>query len=228
MTKIRILIADDSTLMRRLLAMQLSQMVGFEVVGEASDGREAIDLVEKLRPDVVLMDLSMPGMNGVKAIERLAGSHPYVKTILLTGHEDLASLGRQAGASEFLNKDCTPEILAATIQRAHAARGHQSNGKSTSSNQVAAIERLSTRAKLSENEKLVFERVVTTDLTIQQIAFAISEERAEPVSNSAVKHTLERVMTKLRMDTRTRPALVKMVFEFDENRAIEFESDDER
>src|SRR5580700_9725587 len=109
MTKIRILIADDSTLMRRLLAMQLAQMEGFEVVGEAADGREAIDMVEKMRPDIVLMDLSMPGMNGVKAIERLAGSHPYVKTILLTGHEDLASLGRQAGASEFLNKDCTPE-----------------------------------------------------------------------------------------------------------------------
>lgn len=224
-TIIRILIADDSTLMRRLLAMQLAQMAGFEVVGEASDGREAIDMVDRLRPDVVLMDLSMPGMNGVKAIERLAGSHPYVKTILLTGHEDLASLGRQAGATEFLNKDCTPETLATTIERAFAARGQQGNGR-TSLGQVAAIERLSTRAKLSENEKIVFERVVTTDLTIQQIATAISDERAEPVSNSAVKHTLERVMTKLRMDTRTRPALVKMVFEFDENRSQEYNQDD--
>ena len=224
MTTIRILIADDSTLMRRLLAMQLSQMPGFEVVGEAADGRDAIDMVEQTRPDVVLMDLSMPGINGVKAIERLAGSHPYVKTILLTGHEDLASLGRQAGASEFLNKDCTPEVLASAILRVHASRGQQVNGK-TSNNQVAAIERLATRAKLSENEKIVFERVVTTDLTIQQIAAVISEERAEPVSNSAVKHTLERVMTKLRMDIRTRPALVKMVFEFDENRAAALDED---
>ena len=216
-TTIRILIADDSTLMRRLLAMQLAQMEGFEVVGEACDGREAIDLVDRLRPDIVLMDLKMPGMNGVKAIERLAGSHPYVKTILLTDHDDLASLGRQAGATEYLNKDCTPETLASTILRANTSRSHQNNGK-TSVGQVAAIERLSTRAKLSENEKVVFERVVTTDLTIQQIATTISAERAEPVSNSAVKHTLERVMTKLRMETRTRPALVKMVFEFDENR----------
>jgi len=225
MTNIRILIADDSTLMRRLLAMQLAQIEGFEVVGEAADGREAIDLVERLRPDIVLMDLSMPGMNGVKAIERLAGSHPYVKTILLTGHDDLASLGRQAGASEFLNKDCTPEALAVTIQRAFAARAQHSNGK-VSNGQIAAIERLSTRAKLSENEKIVFERVVTSDLTIQQIAAAMSEERAEPVSNSAVKHTLERVMTKLRMDTRTRPALVKLVFEFDENRSTMYDDDD--
>jgi DNA-binding NarL/FixJ family response regulator len=211
--------------MRRLLAMQLAQMDGFEVVGEACDGREAIDMVDRLRPDIVLMDLSMPGMNGVKAIERLAGSHPYVKTILLTGHEDLASLGRQAGATEFLNKDCTPETLAATILRAHESRSHQNNGKA-SLGQVAAIERLSTRAKLSENEKIIFERVVTTDLTIQQIATAISEERAEPVSNSAVKHTLERVMTKLRMETRTRPALVKMVFEFDENRPQQKDGED--
>jgi DNA-binding NarL/FixJ family response regulator len=182
-------------------------------------------MVERLRPDIVLMDLKMPGMNGVKAIERLAGSHPYVQTILLTDHEDLASLGRQAGASEFLNKDCTIEALAATIYRAHAARGQRANGKIAGS-QIAAIERLSTRAKLSENEKIVFERVVTTDLTIQQIAAAISDERAEPVSNSAVKHTLERVMTKLRMDTRTRPALVKMVFEFDENRAVDYDDED--
>ncbi len=226
-SKIRILIADDTTLMRKLLAMALSQMDGFEVVGEAVDGREAIDLVEKLRPDVVLMDLSMPGMNGVRAIERLAGSHPYVKTILITGHDDLASLGRQVGATEYLNKDCTPEMLAATIERAHSFRGQQSTSKA-SLTQVNAIERLSTRAKLSDNEKSVFERVVTTDLTVQQIATAIASERKEPVSNSAVKHTLERVMTKLRMETRTRPALVKMVFEFDENRSLQDDEDDYR
>ena len=114
---------------------------------------EAIDMVDRLRPDaIVLMDLSMPHMNGVKAIERLAGSHPYVKTILLTGLEDSQHLlAARPPPHEFL----LPKIARRSIPGSYYFAQlipralTQSNGKAPLMGRVAAMERLSTRAKSS-------------------------------------------------------------------------------
>lgn len=217
MPTIRILVADDTTLVRRLLAGQLAREPGFEVVGEAQDGRQAVELALALRPDIILMDLNMPHLNGVEAMERVLAQQPAIKVILLTAHEDLAALGRLSGAAESLDKSCTPQEIAATIRQVYAtARAARSNASNASSNEMhaAAIERLAARHALTAREQAVVEKVVTTDLTIQQIATALGAETRTDVTLSAVKHSLERAMIKLRVEPRTRAALVKYVLEF--------------
>jgi DNA-binding NarL/FixJ family response regulator len=163
----------------------------------------------------VLLDLDMPVLNGIQAAERISSQHPYIKIVLLTALDDLASLGKTAGASECLNKSCTPEELTAAIRRAYNSRSTRSAGTPNTDRQVA-IERIAVRAGLSENEKTVLERVIDTDLTISQIASLLSTEQSKDVTDSSVKHTLERVMTKLRLEPRTRSALIKHVLDFDD------------
>ena len=214
MPRIRVLIADDTTLVRRLLAHQLTTESDFEVVGEAENGREAVEMASRLRPDVVVMDLNMPLLNGAQATERILAQQPYIKIILLTAHDDLASVGRLSGATECLSKSCTPQELATAIRRVQTSRSPESAGGGMATGHQVAIERLAMRAGLSDSEKTVVERVVTTDLTIHQIAAALSNEQQKPVTDSSVKHALERAMNKLRIEPRTRAALVKHVLEF--------------
>ena len=225
MSRIRLLIADDTRLVRELLVGQLASEADFEVVGQASNGREAVDLATQKRPDVIIMDLNMPGLNGIKATERIVAAFPYIKVILLTGLDELSSLGKTVGATECMNKDCSPAELKETIRRVYHARRAEPARTSPATGHQIAIERLATRGGLSESEKTILERVVTTDLTIHQIATALSTERKKIISDSAVKHTLERVMTKLRLEPRTRSTLVKHVLEFNDNLAIQQEEE---
>jgi DNA-binding NarL/FixJ family response regulator len=211
---IRTIIADDTALLRRLLATQLAREADIEIVGEAEDGRQAVDLAQKLRPDIVIMDLEMPHLNGTQATERILAQTPHVRVILLTGHESLAALGRLAGASEFLNKNCTPQELAAAIRRVHASRVTSPTERGGAADHGLAIEQIATRSGLTERERAVIEKMVDTELTIQQVARTLSESTESPVTESAVKHALERAMVKLRIEPRTRAALVKYVLEF--------------
>jgi DNA-binding NarL/FixJ family response regulator len=212
MPRIRILIAEDVLLVRRLLREQLARDPGFEVVGEAADGMEAVELALRLRPDVVIMDLSMPRLNGAQATEQIAASCPEVRVIILTIHHDLAALGMLSGAVESLTKECTPQELVAAIRRVHARPGREPQDGGESSHQTAVC-RSATRAGLSELERRVLERVIDEDLTNQQIAASLSREGDKQLTESAVKHALRRVMTKLRVEPRTRAALVKRVLE---------------
>jgi DNA-binding NarL/FixJ family response regulator len=214
MAAIRILVAEDQRLMRRLLTTQLSLEPGFTIVGEAVDGREAVQLALKERPDVVLMDLHLPNLNGIQATERIVAQHPDIRVIIVTALEELASIGRVAGASECLDKGCTPQELVAAVRRVHAARSQGASFSSNGSAHRTAIEHFSMRASLTPREKTVLERVVTTELTAQQIAAALSSELGEKVTSAAVKHTLQRVMNKLGIEPRTRAALVKRVLEY--------------
>jgi len=107
--KHRIVIAEDHTILREGLQVLISAEPEFEVVGEAGDGRDAIRLAEKLDPDLILMDLSMPNMNGMEAIREIKKRHEGVKIIALTVHKTeeyiLATL--QAGANGYVLKDAT-------------------------------------------------------------------------------------------------------------------------
>lgn len=215
MPRMKLLIAEDGTLFRRLLAQQLSREPDFEVVGEAADGREAVDLALRLRPDVVLTDLNMPHLNGIQAMERIQAQYPHIKVILLTVHGDLASLGRFSGASECLDKGCTPQELVAAVRRAYATPQPEAQGRSSADDHHAAVERLAMRAALTEREKAVVAQIVGTEQTIKEIARTLSAERKEEVTEMSVKRTLDRALTKLRIEPRTRAALVKHVLEFD-------------
>jgi DNA-binding NarL/FixJ family response regulator len=214
MSDIRVLIADDSTLLRRLLAHHIDQEKDLSIVGEAKNGRETVELVPSLRPDVILMDLDMPVLNGAQATERITTQYPHIKVILLTAHEDLATLGRFSGAFSSLSKASTPAELLTEIRRAHAVKKQSSNDADLAGGHSLAIEVFSTRAGLSDLERHVLEIVINEELTLKEIAATLSAASGKEVSTSSVKHTLQRVMTKMRIDPRTRAALVKCVLEF--------------
>ena len=122
--KYEIVIAEDHTILREGLRALLSSHPDFEVVGEAEDGREAIRRVEKLMPDLVLMDLSMPRMNGLEAIKEIKKRSPEIKIIALTVHKTeeyiLATL--QAGADGYALKDSTHSELVMAIE--HVLEGN--------------------------------------------------------------------------------------------------------
>src|ERR1051326_9048381 len=86
MSPVRILLADDHSLVRASLRSLLTDNPGIEVVAEASDGRQALELVGQHRPDLVLMDISMPGLNGLEATRQIVKAHPNVRVIVLSMH----------------------------------------------------------------------------------------------------------------------------------------------
>jgi two-component system, NarL family, response regulator YdfI len=122
-TPIRVLVVDDHLIVREGLSLILETAEGIEQAGEAADGAEALRLCAELRPDVVLMDLRMPGMDGLTAIRRLAETQPQIAVIILTTYDedDLMLQGLQAGARGFLLKDTSRAALLDAIRA--AARG---------------------------------------------------------------------------------------------------------
>ena len=121
---IRVVIADDHPVVRKGLRMTLDEFgAEIEVAGEVADGSAAVRLVEEVHPDVVLMDIRMPGMDGLEALERIRASSPQVAVVILTTYNDDAFLlrGLQAGACGYLLKDCPLDTLLHAIRA--AARG---------------------------------------------------------------------------------------------------------
>jgi DNA-binding NarL/FixJ family response regulator len=121
---ITVLIADDHRLLRSGLATLLGAAEDVEVVGEAADGAQAVDVATAAQPDVVLMDLSMPVVDGVQATRMLAEQLPACKVVVLTSFAERSRVNDalRAGAVGYLLKDCTPEDLLAAVRA--AAAGH--------------------------------------------------------------------------------------------------------
>ena len=119
---IRLLICEDQTLMRQGLVTILSLEPGIEVVGQAGNGQEAIDRVDALKPDIVLMDVQMPVMDGVEATRHIAIQYPDTRVIILTtfDYEEYVFEGVKAGAMGYLLKDTPAPELVSTIRRVHA------------------------------------------------------------------------------------------------------------
>lgn len=123
MSKTRILVADDHGVVRKGLRLQLEQNEQFEVVGEAADGREAVRLAEELKPNVVIMDIAMPSLNGIEATAQIVKHNPGVGVIILSMHSDESYLVRTlaAGAKGYLLKDTADADLQRAVQ--NVARG---------------------------------------------------------------------------------------------------------
>ena len=115
---IRIVLVDDHLLLRQALANLLQCEQGMNIVGQASDGESAVNLIRKVRPDIVLMDISMPGMNGIQATRIIHSELPNVHIIGLSmfKEEEQAVAMREAGAEDYISKSDPPEAVIAAIR----------------------------------------------------------------------------------------------------------------
>ena len=198
---IRVLITDDHAIVRDGLRLILETTDNMEVIGEAADGAEAVRLVAEMMPDVVLMDLRMPGMDGLTAIEHLQRDHPQVAIIILTTYneDDLMLRGLQAGAKGFLLKDTTRESLLHAIGA--AAQGEALLSADVMGRLMTYVQMGGNRPKatahnpLSERELQVLNAVADGD-TNKGIALQLG------ISERTVKAHLTSVYNKLGVDSR--------------------------
>ncbi len=203
-TCIRVLVVDDHDMVRSGLSAFLMTTDDLELVGEASDGEQAVQLADELRPDVVLMDLIMPGMDGVAATHAIRSKYPETQVIALTsfGEEKLVRTAVQAGAIAYLLKNVSADQLADAIRAAYA-------GRSTLSPEAA--ETLVRSASQSENripeltprERQVLE-LMAEGLNNSQIA-----ERLV-VSRSTIKYHVSNILSKLGVTSRAEAIALAM------------------
>lgn len=120
MPKTKILVVDDHAIVREGVRMILAKESDLEVVGEAGDGEQALELTERLRPDVVIMDISMPGMGGVEATQTIRTRHPEVQVLALTMHEDESYVFQllRAGAAGYVLKRAAAQDLVQAVRAA--------------------------------------------------------------------------------------------------------------
>lgn len=198
---VTILLADDHTIIRQGLGKLLEGEPNLKVVGEARDGREAVSKVEQLKPDIVLMDISMPLLNGIEATRQIKKISRQTKVIILSMHSHDRFVGEllSLGASGYLVKDSTGADIKKAIDAAMKGDTYLSPSISRLliENYVSLKRAKSTReelyAKLSDREREVFQMIAEGKSTkeISQILF---------VSPSTVKTHRSHIMEKLQMD----------------------------
>ena len=128
MKRIRILLADDHAVVRHGFKMILGAQPDMEIVGEAGNGREAVELTEQLKPDIVVMDVAMPELNGIEATRRVAASVPHARVIALSMHKDSVYVREvlRAGARGYLLKDSGSADLVAAVRAVAQGEGYLS------------------------------------------------------------------------------------------------------
>jgi DNA-binding NarL/FixJ family response regulator len=128
MKRIRILLADDHAVVRRGFQMILAEQADMEIVGEAGNGREALELAAQLKPDVVVMDVAMPELNGIEATRRMPDNAPHARVLALSMHKDAVYVREilRAGARGYLLKDAAPADLVTAVRAVAAGEGYLS------------------------------------------------------------------------------------------------------
>jgi len=116
MQPIRVLVVDDNSIVRDALARIIQRSADLQVVGEAADGLEAVEKAASLTPDVIVMDVNMPRLDGLGATRQISEKHPASHVLMLTMYPEMARAAREAGASETILKDCSPSELVAAIR----------------------------------------------------------------------------------------------------------------
>jgi len=199
MSPIRLLIADDHMLMREGLRTVLSATQGIEIVGEARTGQQAIEQARRLSPDVILMDLKMPGMNGVEATREILREQSAIKIVALSAHLDEQNVAEavQAGIAGIWTKDVESDDLVRVILAAHEGKRpmHPVAVEALmQARRATYIDRLSER----ENDVLM---LVGEGLTNRAIAARLK------ISEATVKGHVSHILTKLGLKNRAQLAL---------------------
>jgi DNA-binding NarL/FixJ family response regulator len=204
---IRILLVDDHALFRMGIASLLSAEPGFEVVGEAADGQEAIARARQLMPDVILMDLSMPGVDGLEATRRLKEEMPYVRIVILTVSEDARNLFEaiKNGAQGYLLKKIEPQAFFERLRG--VAQGEAVISPEMAPKLLTEFAKLAGRAPespasqatLSPRENEVLD-LITVGRTNKEIAAALA------IAESTVKNHMRNILEKLHLENRVQAA----------------------
>jgi DNA-binding NarL/FixJ family response regulator len=196
---IRVLLAEDHSLVRAGLERLLATADDIEVVGGAADGAEAVTLARETSPDVVLMDLSMPNLDGIEATRAILGENERVQIVILTSLSDRARIlaALDAGAVGYLLKDSEPEELIGAVRA--AARG-ESPLDPRAARTVLSARATHERAQLSDREREVL-RCVAAGMPNKLIA------RELGISEKTVKAHLTRVFQQIGVTDRTQAAL---------------------
>ena len=204
---IRVCLVDDQTLVRQGVKSLLELAEGIEVVAEASDGRQAVEMIPELRPDVVLMDMRMPVMSGLEALQALAAKNQLPPTIILTTFDDdqLVLAGIKAGARGYLLKDVTLDQLVSAIQT--VADGGSLVQPAVTQRLLSGLERmhndftsLDRPDPLTERETEIL-RLMAGGYSNKEIANSLS------VAEGTVKNHVSNILSKLGVRDRTRAVL---------------------
>jgi two-component system, NarL family, response regulator DegU len=202
-SNIRLMLADDHRMLREGLRRSMSER-GFEIVGEARDGAEAVELAAALRPDVILMDVTMPEMDGVEATRQIKARHPEIRIVMLTMHadQDVLADAIRAGANGYLVKDCSTDEIASAIET--VAGGETALSPRLAASMLAEVRRGDLG---SDPERIVTKR---EEEVLQLIADGCSTpEVAEQlyISQKTVKNHLASIYQKLDARDRTQAVL---------------------
>jgi NarL family two-component system response regulator YdfI len=215
-TAIHIVVADDHLVVREGLRFMLEEAdEGFVLVGDAGDGATALDVVGKVQPDVVLMDLRMPGMDGLEAIQRIRAAWPQIAVLILTTYneDDLMIRGLQVGACGYLLKDTDRATLFRAIRAAARSEmvvhpdvmarilSHAAHG--ISSSPVSSTNTTRRETDLTEREMEVLESLVRGERN-KEIARRLS------VTERTVRAHLSTIYMKLNVDSRAQAVVVAM------------------
>ena len=197
---IRVLLVDDHTVVRQGLRMVLSLEPDLEVVGEAADGREAVEQAASLGPQVVLMDLLMPVMTGVEATREIKGRHPDIEVVALTSvlEDRLVIDAVEAGAAGYLLKETGPETLFEAIRA--ASRGEVRLDPKAQKRLISEVRTPEMRESLTARETDTL-RLLAKGLTNRDIAGELG------IAEVTVKTHVSSILSKLNLQSRTQAAL---------------------
>jgi DNA-binding NarL/FixJ family response regulator len=205
--RVRVMLVDDDDLMRAGLRSVLSSDETIEVVGEAGDGREAVDRIRKLRPDLVLMDIRMPDLDGISATREVLAATPDVKVVVLTTFEqdDYIFDALSAGASGFLLKRTQPEELIAGIHTV-------ASGDSLLSPSVTrrVIDRMAGQPTPVDTSRRVDELTPREREVLELVARGLSNREIAKrfvIEESTVKTHVKRILMKLRLRDRVQAVI---------------------
>ena len=203
-SSIRVLVADDHAIVRKGIRALLATELDIEIVGEAENGREAVTEVEKLRPDVILMDLVMPEMDGIEAICRITARQPEARILVLTSFaaDDKVFPAIKAGALGYLLKDSSPEELVQAIHQVYRGESslHPTIARKLLQELSRPSERPPTPEPLTEREVEVL-RLVARGQSNQEIADQLV------ISEATVRTHVSNILSKLQLASRTQAAL---------------------
>ena len=198
MNRVRLVVIDDHALFRRGLISLLDEMPDFQVVGEAANGQDAVGLVEKALPDLVLMDINMPVMNGIESLEAIRKANPAQKVVMLTisqNDEDLIG-AIVAGANGYVLKNTEPETLRNTIMQVMA--GNSVLSPEVTAKVLVAVRRSQSehgRGLLSDREVEVL-KCLARGQTTSQIAGVLF------ISENTVKTHIRHILEKMEVNNR--------------------------